>query len=40
MKAVTDEAGNTVTQHGNFDRQDVRINPSTVTMQVTPKNGA
>lgn len=38
MKAVTDEAGNTITQHGKFDRQDVEIRPETVTLQVaSPK---
>jgi hypothetical protein len=39
MKATTDEVGNTVTQHGNVDRQDVHINANTVTMQATPKVG-
>ena len=31
MKAVTDEAGNTVTQHAVGDRQDVHINATSVT---------
>lgn len=39
MKATTDEAGNTVTQHGRFDRQDVQINAQTVDIQVHPKQG-
>lgn len=37
MKAVKDEAGNVVTQHGNIERQDVLINPTTVTAKVIPK---
>ena len=39
MKATTDEAGHTVTQHGKVDRQDVQINAKTVDIEVHPRNG-
>jgi len=37
MKAVTDELGHTVTQHGTVDRQDVTINAETVVLEARPK---
>lgn len=39
MKAVTDEAGNTVTQHGRTDRQDVTVRPTSVTVQAVTNLG-
>ena len=39
MKAVTDEAGNTVTQHPSGNRQDVQINATPVAAKAALRKG-